>query len=87
MRTRWLSFCGRQDALLKRVADGSNVAVISIGYRLAPENPYPKGPEDCFDAGEWLVDNAYAKFGAELRFLGGEVNSPSIDAAADERIC
>ena len=80
-----LTFCGRQDPLLKRIADGSNVAVISIGYRLAPENPYPKGPEDCFDAAEWLVDNAHAKFGAELHFLGGEVSSPSIGAAAVKR--
>ena len=82
---RRLTFHGRQDPLLKRIADGSNVAVISIGYRLAPENPFPKGPEDCFDALEWLVDNAHAKFGAELRFLGGEVSSLAIEDAPVKR--
>jgi len=67
---------GSQDLMLKSIADGANVAVISVGYRLAPENPYPRGPEDCFDAAEWLVENAKASFGAELKFMGGEVRLP-----------
>lgn len=62
-----------QDSLLKRIADGAYLAVISIGYRLAPEHPYPKPTEDCFDAGEWLVDNAQNRFGVGMKFLGGEV--------------
>ena len=62
------------DPLLKKIADGSNVAAISIGYRLAPEDPFPRGPEDCYDAGEWLIDNSHAKFGADLRFVRGEVS-------------
>jgi len=61
-----------QDPLLKAVADGANVAVMSVGYRLAPENPFPKGPEDCFDAAEWLVDHGQAHFGVPLTFMGGE---------------
>ena len=63
-----------QDPYLKVVADGADVAVISIGYRLAPENPFPQGPQDCFDAAEWLVDNAQSQLGAELKFIGGEVS-------------
>ena len=63
-----------QDPLLKSLADGANVAVISIGYRLAPEHPFPKGPQDCFDAAEWLVDNSKSHFGVPLKFIGGEVS-------------
>jgi len=62
--------------MLMDIAAGANVAVVSVGYRLAPENPFPKGPEDCFDAAEWLVEHAKAEFGAELKFIGGEVSSP-----------
>ena len=58
---------------MKRIAEGANLAVISVGYRLAPEHPFPQGPEDCYDAAEWLVDNSQAKFGAPLKFAGGEV--------------
>lgn len=61
-----------QDPLLKAVADGANVAVVSVGYRLAPEYPFPKGPQDCFDAAEWLVDHGEAHFGVPLKFMGGE---------------
>ncbi len=39
-----------QDSLLTIYADTTDMAVISIGYRHAPEDPFPKGPEDCYDA-------------------------------------
>lgn len=61
------------DILLKDYADGSGLTVISIGYRLAPEHPFPAGPEDCYDAAEYLVDKGEAEFGGPLRFVGGEV--------------
>ena len=68
-----LTYCASQDSLLKTIANRGNVAVVSVGYRLAPEYPFPKGPEDCFDAAEWLIEHAQFKFGARLQFLGGEV--------------
>jgi len=60
------------DSLLKRYADETGCTAISVGYRLAPEHPFPRGPEDCFDVGEWLVDNGEEEFGGPLRFIGGE---------------
>lgn len=62
-----------QDIFLKEYADASGCAVISVGYRLAPEYPFPAGPEDCFDVAEYLVDNGEEEFGGPLRFVGGEV--------------
>src|ERR1700761_2009060 len=54
-----------QDGLLDFMAQRAQLAVVSVGYRLAPEDPFPKGPEDCYDAAEWLVKNAEKEFGGE----------------------
>ncbi len=63
-----------QDPLLKSISNAANLAVVSVGYRLAPEYPFPAGPEDCFDAAEYLVDNSSTVFGAPLKFMGGELS-------------
>ena len=55
------------------------MAVLSAGYRLAPENPYPKGPHDCIDVGEYLAKNSEKEYGGPLRFIGGEVRSQELD--------
>ncbi|KAK2798888.1 hypothetical protein FQN51_007250 [Onygenales sp. PD_10] len=60
------------DSTLKKFADATNLVAISVGYRLAPENPFPAGPEDCFDVAEWLIKNGNSEFGADLKFIGGE---------------
>ncbi|KAK0100410.1 hypothetical protein ONS95_008360 [Cadophora gregata] len=60
------------DGLLQFYADVGDLAVVSVGYRVAPENPFPKGPEDCIDAGEYLAKNAESLYGAPLKFMGGE---------------
>lgn len=60
------------DNLLQLYADAGDLAVLSVGYRLAPENPYPQGPQDCMDVGEYLVKNSEKDYGGSLRFIGGE---------------
>lgn len=43
-----------------------------MGYRLAPENPYPAALHDAIDAAEYLVDHAQEEYGSPLCFVGGE---------------
>lgn len=46
--------------------------MISVGYRLAPENPFPAAVHDCIDAAEYLVDHAEEEYGAKLLLIGGD---------------
>ena len=61
-----------QDGMLERIADNTGQAVVSVDYRLAPEHPYPAGPDDCEAAAAWLVANMQREFGCEALTTGGE---------------
>lgn len=41
-----------------RIADGSGVVVISVGYRLAPENPFPAALDDAYAVLKWTAEHA-----------------------------
>ncbi len=38
------------------IAKSTNVRVLNVGYRLAPENPYPAGLEDALEAYKWVLN-------------------------------
>ncbi|MFC8799054.1 alpha/beta hydrolase [Promicromonospora sp. NPDC057138] len=61
-----------QDERLWRLAERARLAVVSVDYRLAPEHPFPAGPDDCEAAARWLVDEAAAEFGTQRLLIGGE---------------
>jgi acetyl esterase len=61
-----------QDPMLERIADNTGQAVVSIEYRLAPEHPYPAGPDDCEAAAVWLAENSGREFGTDVLTIGGE---------------
>jgi len=61
-----------QDPMLERIADNTAQTVVGVEYRLAPEHPYPAGPDDCEDAAAWVVKNAKAEFGTDALTIGGE---------------
>jgi acetyl esterase/lipase len=54
------------------IAQACDVAVVSVDYRLAPEHPFPAGPDDAEAAALWLVDHAQAEFGTDRLLIGGE---------------
>jgi len=50
---------GQADGPLARsYAEQCACTVVSVEYRMAPEYPFPAGPEDCHDALLWLHENA-----------------------------
>ena len=75
-----------QDDVLERIAQNTGLACVSVEYRLAPENPYPAGWDDCETAALWLVNNAKAEFGSGVLTLGGESAGATLSAATVVRM-
>ena len=57
------------DGLFDRWCIDPGVVGVSVGYRLAPENPYPDPMEDCYRALKWTVANA-EKLGIDPSIVG-----------------
>lgn len=62
----------QQDQRLTRLAANTGLVVASVDYRLAPEHPYPAGPDDCEAAALWLLDWLPAEHGVSWCAIGGE---------------
>jgi acetyl esterase len=58
--------------MLERIADATDLAVVSVEYRLAPAHPYPAAWDDCEAAAVWLAKNVKSEFGGALLAIGGE---------------
>jgi acetyl esterase/lipase len=46
-----------QDNLCRVICRGAGIHVLSVDYRLAPENPAPAGVEDCYAAYRWALQH------------------------------
>ncbi|MEO8540048.1 MAG: alpha/beta hydrolase [bacterium] len=71
------------DPTLRRLASEAGVAVVSVGYRLAPEHPYPAGLDDCMAVARWVESNM-ASFGIDDEraiAVGGESAGGNLAAA------
>jgi acetyl esterase len=46
------------DNVARELSHATGAVVVSVEYRLAPENPYPAGLDDCETVTRWALDNA-----------------------------
>lgn len=73
---------GIMDNVARALCHGSGAVVISVGYRLAPEHPYPAGLDDCETVARWAIANA-STFGvpASKVAIAGESAGGNLSAA------
>ncbi len=62
------------EGLCLRLAEGSKMRVLSVDYRLAPQYPFPAGPDDCEHVLNWALDGKGLKHGIDSKRLaiGGD---------------
>jgi acetyl esterase len=53
-----LSGVDGHDHVARRIATLSGALVVSVGYRLAPEHPFPAAHDDCWAVTSWLAAHA-----------------------------
>jgi len=69
----WLGSIEGSDIACRELCLASGALVVSVGYRLAPEHPFPVPVEDCYAALCWVSENS-SRLGAEpgVISVGGE---------------
>lgn len=82
------------DNLTRLIADRSDALVVSVDYRLAPENPFPAAVKDAYAAAEWAAgdtldapgkvavagDSAGGTLSAVVSLMARDRGMPEIDA-------
>ena len=78
---------GLMDNVAREIAHASGAAVVSVGYRLAPEDPYPAGLDDCETVTRWAVEHC-TRFGVTTGqvAIAGESAGGNLSAALALRL-
>ena len=69
------------DGLCRRICDQAQVAVLNVGYRLAPEHRFPAAVDDAIGAFRWAVEHA-SEIGVDPRRIavGGDSAGGNLSA-------
>jgi acetyl esterase len=74
--------CASHAKLTRQLCIGAGAVVVSVDYRLAPENPYPAPLDDCVAAVRWVRENAGRLGGDAARMaIGGDSAGGNLSAA------
>ena len=64
------------------IAEFTGLPVISVNYRLAPENAYPSALDDCYFVLQWVIDHgSIFDFDASRIIIGGDSAGGNLAAA------
>jgi acetyl esterase len=75
------------DGMCRNLCAGAGCVVVSVDYRLAPENKYPAGLDDCVFATHWIAEHAGELGGSADRLaVCGDSAGGNLAAAAALRI-
>lgn len=78
---------GLMDNVARELAHSSGATVVSVGYRLAPEHPYPAGLDDCESVTRWAATNTDALGSSNPKVVvAGESAGGNLSAAVSLRL-
>ncbi|MDW8802716.1 alpha/beta hydrolase [Clostridium sp. A1-XYC3] len=75
------------DNICRKLSKNTKAIVISVGYRLAPENPFPAGVDDVYNVVQWAHKNAESINGDSKHIaIAGDSSGGNITAAVSQMI-
>lgn len=74
------------DQWCRRICRGAETAVLSVGYRLAPEHPFPAAADDAVAVVQWAADHNSALGGGDGLAVGGDSAGGNLAALAAQNL-
>ncbi|MBU3146797.1 alpha/beta hydrolase [Clostridium sp. CF012] len=74
-----------RDNLCRKLSNNTNAIVVSVDYRLAPENPFPAGLNDVYSVLQWVSKNAESIHGNPIKIcVAGDSAGGNLSAAVSQ---